>query len=251
LNEAPASLADIPVVVWQKWAPITVAYPVSNANDDEYKAQQRLVGLVYQHAPAEIIDTLLAQLDHDNRESDHLYCLGRVEGSWDQRLGEALLTKAQDPALKPANLRQLLAALIDHQVPGAQAVAERLLSLPAQPTAEERNRAAAAGHALLVHAPDGGWQPVWTLFQQSPGIGTAIIESIAASVLEESAFGQRLAERELANLYVWLVQQYPFADDPDTHTAHMVGTREMVARIRDAILVTLKRLRRHQARFSN
>jgi len=51
-----------------------------------------------------------------------------------------------------------------------------------------------------------------------------------------------LTEKQLADLYVWLVQQYPFSGDPDYSNqvlAHSVTDRESVANLRDHVLSRL------------
>jgi len=53
----------------------------------------------------------------------------------------------------------------------------------------------------------------------------------------------KLNEKQLADLYIWLVRQYPHNEDPDHSNdvmAHAVGTRESVANLRDGTLEQLK-----------
>jgi hypothetical protein len=53
----------------------------------------------------------------------------------------------------------------------------------------------------------------------------------------------KLAEVQLADLYIWLVHEYPYDEDPDHSNevmAYSVTARDGIARLRDSVLSQLK-----------
>ena len=61
-----------------------------------------------------------------------------------------------------------------------------------------------------------------------------------------------LTETQLADLYLWLVHQYPYDEDPDHSNeamAYSVTARDGIARLRDSALAQLKELGTLQACF--
>jgi hypothetical protein len=52
--------------------------------------------------------------------------------------------------------------------------------------------------------------------------------------------GARLADQQLADIYVWLSTQFPHSSDPELYGAHVVGDRESVKDYRENVLAILK-----------
>jgi predicted NACHT family NTPase len=240
LQDDPGFVSTIPADVWKRWAPIILAYPTSGGIGDE-EPHRELVKLAYQHSPDEIIQTLMIMIDKENEEGDHIFITRKVEYCWDDRLANALLNKAKDEKLKPECMGCLLGDLLDHQVREARGFAESLLPLPPPSGGDSRPRALVAARVLMTHAEDVGWSAVWPAIQQDAEFGQEVISAVAqVDGWRAASVGRRLTEDRLADLYVWLVRHYPYAEDPIVEQVHWVGPRESVARWRDSILGHLK-----------
>ena len=242
LREAPGFVLTIPADVWKRWAPIILAYPTSSGTGDE-GSHHTLVKIAYQYAPDEIIAALMLVIDRENRKYGHIFITRKVGGCWDDRLANALLIKVKDEKLKPECMGHLLSDLLDHEVDEARAFAESLVPLPPPSSGDGRCRAIVAARVLMAHAEGAGWSILWPTFQQDAEFGREVILGVACSSdwpWPVGSIGQRLREYQLADLYIWLVQQYPHAEDPKHEGGHTVGPRESVAEFRDSILRHLK-----------
>jgi hypothetical protein len=92
---------------------------------------------------------------------------------------------------------------------------------------------------LLAHDAQPSWPIFYTVLQADPDLGERVVsEHVAGGVYRENA--PALAEADLADLYVWLVRRFPFAEDPDFDHVHAVGPREQIAHWRDSILRMLE-----------
>ncbi len=247
LQEAPGFISTIPDDVWKKWAPTILAYPTSGGSEDQ-EPHHKLVTMAYHYAPAEIIETLLLLIDKENRDLNHIFITSKVEGCWDNRLANALLNKVKDEQLKPESVGCLLSDLLDHKVEEAREFAESLIPLPPLSSGDQRSKAIVAARVLTTHADDAGWSVVWPSIQQDTEFGREVIETVAHHPgRQKVSVGKVLTEDQLAELYIWLVRQYPYAEDPQHDGAHVVGPRESVAEWKDSLLRHLKERGTHQA----
>jgi hypothetical protein len=126
---------------------------------------------------------------------------------------------------------------------------QSLVSFPLPLEEDKRERVIIASTVLFNYATPSSWSVVWAAIQQDPDFGRELIESVA-NRFYPSGIRSELNEKQLADLYSWLVRQYPYNEDPDHSNdvmAHNVGTRESVANLRDGTLGQLKNFGTPQA----
>lgn len=191
--------------------------------------------LAYQYAPDEMIETLLTLIDKEDQEVSSIHVVREIESCWDDRLASALLEKAKSDTLKPQSMGQLLDHLIEHRSEEARLLAESLIILPTPSDREEREKAIVATRVLMRYTIEASWPVIWPAIQQDAEFGRDVISPMAHSP-RGTAVGQQLSESRLADLYIWLSQQYPHAEDPRSTRAHFIEPRESVAEWRDELL---------------
>ena len=246
-QETPNLIFAIPEKIWKKWAPVTVAYPTSSA-DERREAQRRLVKLAYQYAPKETIETLIVLIDKENRDHGSIFVTGVIKDCWDARLADALLKKAKDPHLKPDSMGSLLGDLSDRGVNEAVSFLKSLIHLAVSPEEESRAKAVVAARILMTQAEDAGWPVVWPALQKHREFAHDVISTISHGPgRRETRIGERLSEDALADLYIWLEQHYPHKEDPKQDGGGWVSPRESIAGWRDSILRSLQERGTHDA----
>ncbi len=208
LKEEPEYISSISGDIWEKWAATILVYPKTGDAEDEV-VRQELVLFAYNIAPDEVINTLITLIDHENNENGNINIHRAVEKCWDKRLASAIYDKVQDKKLKPQNVGELLEELIKHKYEQAKAFAKSLISLPLPRDGEERAKALAAAKALINYADDAGWLFVWSAIQQDPKFGREVLESASFLFSYQGSLEQRLKEEYIADLYIFIVQQYP------------------------------------------
>ncbi|NSW84362.1 MAG: hypothetical protein HPY90_14060 [Syntrophothermus sp.] len=247
LQKNPDFLSGLPTGIWRKWAPMILAYPISNGIGGE-EPHYELVKMAYHHAPEETISTLLILIDKENEEGKYIYITRKVEHCWDDRLAAALLNKVKDKKLKPECMGSLLCELLDHGIKEARAFAESLvISFSSLGGEDERSRAVVAASILMLHTEDAGWSVVWPTIQKDPKFAHEVLLLVADRFDDRASIGRRLTEDQLADLYIWLVRRYPYSEDPEHDDVYWVGPRESIAEFRDSLLQHLKRRGTYQA----
>jgi predicted NACHT family NTPase len=239
LQEDPFFLDTLSEADWKQWAPAIVSFPDDQGRNLE--AQKRLIALAYAHAPDEVIQTVLTIAQKENREHGNLFVLYKVETLVDRRLAESLRQLVTDPSLRPEALGEVLRVLLRYDPPAAQDLVGHLLPLPLPAEAAARERAVVVARSLVQHAPDAGWTIVWPLFESDIAFGRSVIELVAhPHDFLAGSVSSRLTENQIADLFVWLVREYPPAQDPKLDGGGWVGPRENLAHFRDALIIRLR-----------
>jgi len=238
LQEVPDFLENLPSEVWQRWASVIVAAPSSNQHKDFYL---KLVKYAYLNAHEKFIKTLITLINKENQEHDCLFVIDRLDQCWDEQLKLTLLEKVQDPLLKPKCVGQLLEELLKQGLTEAKDFAKSLISLPLSLDENEREKALIAARVLVENSEPSSWSFIWKIIQQDSCFGREVFELIAYRY--SHGIRLNLTESQLADLYIWLVHQYPYDEDPDHSNevmAYSVTARDGIARLRDSVLSQLK-----------
>jgi hypothetical protein len=238
LQESPDFLKNLPSEIWQRWAPVIVAAPSSNQHEDSYL---ELVKYAYLNASEEFIKTLITLINKENQERDDLSVINHLDKCWDEQLKLTLLEKAKDPSLKPKCIGQLLEELLKQELTEAGDFAKSLITSPLPSTENEREKALIAARVLVENSEPSSWSFIWALIQQDSSFGREVFELVAYRY--SHGIQLNLTEAQLADLYVWLLHEYPYDEDPDHSNevmAYSVTARDGIARLRDSVLSQLE-----------
>jgi len=243
LQKEPNFLATLPREAWERLVPAILTsgllLPDEPGDESNCAAHRRLVVAAHRYAPAELVAGIIRLLEREQRGCTSTFwnLLRNVEEAWDPALEDALLAMASERTLAPECSGSLLSILLVHRVEAAKVYAESLLALPLLADEREWQRALAAVLALVRFADDAGWSVVWPAIQSYRELGTQLIASIA---YRSDWNAQQLSEEQLADLYLWMAQQYPPAQLPDHRTGFIIGRADDVSTWREELLQQLK-----------
>jgi len=239
----PTWVEMLPASVWQRWAPAIIGFEEAMHGEPTRETHRRLVGLSYRHAPEETLWALAAIIKEEHRKGDETFVTRALSHCWkDKRLGSLLLLMVQNQSLKPSFFGSLLCELLEHRVAGAREYAASLLAVPIPGKGKARARARLAAEALFWQSEDAGWPVLEPVFRADPPFGHKVVLSAAARIdrLKEPRW-RDLSEEQLADLFLWMEEQFPREDDGDQLRGRRseVTPRDTVADVRDALLTTL------------
>ena len=270
LKESPKLLDTIPLTIWQRWAPVIIGYPSNNRPEDYYLD---LVKLAYVKAHKETINTLFLLIDKENEKYSYISITDKFKKCWDENLKSVLLEKAKDKALKPEVHKQLIEELLKHGCNEAKDFAKSMILIdediwtlqsyqniyisniitfcllpPAlylyglisylSSVVKEYQRALFVTKVLIENSDPTSWSLIWSVVQQDTDFGREVFEMVAYRY--SHGIDLNITEKQIADFYIWLVQQYPHNEDPVFQNAHHVGTRESIGTFRDSVLAQLK-----------
>ncbi|MBW5445797.1 hypothetical protein GE107_06945 [Cohnella sp. CFH 77786] len=224
-------------VHWKNWSPVVLSQPISLSMDDELIIHHEIIKLTYESAPDQVISDLLKLIDKENEKHSNVYILRYFKGCWDARLGESVLNKLKTQSLMPESMKCILNELLIHQIKGTEDYAKSLISPQLLDDKQSRTAAIISANVLLRNSI--GWKDIiWPLKATNPVFLHDVILTFSSN-FERYYLIQNLSEMELADLYIWLVNRFPYQEDPnhdDDEMAHFVGPREEVTSFRDEIL---------------
>ena len=241
---SPERLAALGGAVWERWAPTLVPMRRIVGEAGEREAHAALLRRAADGAAAIYSEATQAAVDAELASGTLYYALESVReglsGGAAARLGPALVDRCR-AAVSEDGLYELLRMLLGFDVAGTQEYAESLLTTML-PDAVSRERAVAAARALLEVSADGSWTTVWDTIRRSRPFGRALTMRMAAGYVQPlKDITRRFTERAIADLYCWLVREYPHAEDPINGGAYHGGSRDYVAHWRDDLLTVLER----------
>lgn len=242
LHQDPTFLETLPGDVWRNWASLILSYPVTNDI-----VRNRLVNMAYIHASEEIIDTLSVLIDKENSESSYIFITRAVEECWDSRIEELVVSKMKSQDIKPKCMGILLQQLLKRGNIEAKAYAWSLIEHRYTDDGDNRERAIIAACELVRLADSTEWETIWSKLNDDISFVRQLIYGMAD---RSNNLFSKLTEKQLAKLYIWLVQQFPYSEDPkydDEEMAHSVTPREEVGNFRDSIWRILKQKGTHEA----
>lgn len=241
-QQAPNLLGEIPPQVWLQWTPTILSiFGVPSGRVDDVHTE--LIRLAHYHAPDVVVEGIAQDLDRQVAAGGAIAIAPSIRTIWNERIADLLLSKARDVAVSSVSLHHLLKELLNRQAVGAQAFAETLLSRPLPVDEVAREKAIVAASALILHTENASWSVVWPLMQQDVPFGRAVVERIASQGYRfNDSLGKKFSEQELADFYIWLAQQYPYAEDPQHPSGEMytITARDSVASWRGGVLRNLE-----------
>ncbi|BAU65885.1 hypothetical protein STA3757_32810 [Stanieria sp. NIES-3757] len=234
-KESPDFLNSLSSEIWQRWTPVIIgSFDNSNRKDPYFD----LVRLAYEKAPSEAIDTLTILIDSENKDSDYIFATRQFKKCWDERLMSVVLERAKDSSIKPLCMNYLLEELLERNYSPAKDYVKTLITHPLPSAEEARKRAIKASQVLMINATGDLWSVFWSTVQQDKTFGREVLENMMDHAIRGEFFD--LTEKQIADFFIWLEENYPHNEDPDYDNAHFVGTRESIGHLRDNVLYRLR-----------
>lgn len=221
--------------IWKKWAPITIGMPLIS-NDPE---NGKLIAVAYKNAPEEIIQTLDVLIDEDEQKHGNLFLIDLLDGCVDMKMSEFLLSKAKKPGFNPKATGDIMRFLLRHKVQSAKDYVKSLIQVPMPTESDKREQGLIAAVALIWSADRKDWEYLWDLIQKDKEFGRLLIEKAHDNPLRGSGVLQQLSENQLAELYIWLMKEFPPEKYSQPEGAHTVTPQISIGEWRDSVLRVL------------
>lgn len=228
LRTSPEDLTELSGDVWREWAPVIVAWHPYDADPDG-QDRRVLISSALPHARNQMRDALLALVDVAGTGQSVVQLETQLDALMDETLADALFDRL-DAIADIAFLRDVLVrALGKHDLPRLCAVLALWLSREGRSQHHER---ALAALLALFDMGAVGWPIVAELIRDDPKFVSGAL--LGSQLIHERSV-RPLTDADLADLYVFLVGQFPPEEDPSVQGMHVVQSRETVGHWRDTI----------------
>ncbi|HLL60762.1 MAG TPA: hypothetical protein VK338_03520, partial [Candidatus Nitrosocosmicus sp.] len=222
--------------VWKKWAPIVIGMPVISNHPDK---NSKLVTLAYKNAPNEIINTLDRLIDDEEKRYQSVHIIGLLDGCADERMSKFLLGKVQREGFNPKAFEDVMHYLLKHKVKAAKDYVKSLIKVPLSKDESEKEKSLVAAVSLLWNADSEDWKYIWGLIKKNKEFGHLLIDRAHDYPDRGSGILQQLSEHQLAELYLWLMNEYPPEKYFRPEGFHTVTPQISISEWRDTVLRVL------------
>lgn len=238
LIESPEFIEQLSDDVWRKWAAVIVSYPLNSHGGDEMIPHQFLVAQAYKHAPDEVIQAILKQIDAENEKGEIILFPQRLDVCWDDKFKNALREKLNDDTLKIDLWGRILEELLERKDAPTQEIAQSVLNSFVADEVEKECALLAAASLMRHSEGEDWWSFVWKAIEKDADFGRALVQSVCFQVRPSN----KLKEHEAAEFYLWLVKMFPPSEDPITPmgVAFHVSTRMEITTWRNSFLNDLQ-----------
>ena len=195
--------------VWKIWAPIVVGYPLNCPADEE--PHRTIMEIAYRKDPDDIIKYLMMIVEKERREQDHISVTRRIEHCLDDRLAAVLFENMRCGDMKPSCMGGLADLLIGHDYKPLTEYARAEISKPIPGEGIVRERVIVLAESLLANSPNEGWEVIWPVIESDTKFGLEVFEKFLCLYRHDKvgSFAERLNEKQISTLYIWLASQYP------------------------------------------
>ncbi|KKP97438.1 MAG: hypothetical protein UW84_C0008G0004 [Candidatus Collierbacteria bacterium GW2011_GWA2_44_99] len=220
---------------WKRWASITLGMPLVS-NDRE---NGKIIALAYKYAPDEVIATLDVLIDDEAQRYNSLLINDLLDDCLDDRMSTFLLGKAQQQGFSPKAAGEILRFLLGHDDLSAKEYIKSKIAVPLPEDADKKEEVLSAASSLLQNADQSDWEFLWDHIQQDNEFGRALIFKSHDSPLRGSGVLQKISEPQLADLHIWLTNEFPPEEYKQPEGSGTVTPKISIGDWRDSVLRVL------------
>ncbi len=216
LKQEPEFILKISSQIWTEWIPTILKYTdlcIRNINQDKYC--ECILKKAYEINSNKVIDTLIDFMHLNNYQPSTYHDHDIYRSAKDligQPLAKSILSKVNIEDLNPGMLEILLKDLFVDANDEAKMLALSFIRLPLSTSEKARGRALVSARVLLDHVDNFIWPAIWAAIEQDSSFGREVLEYIGRMVLYDEPtrkLFQALDEKYLADLFIFLMEQYP------------------------------------------
>jgi hypothetical protein len=226
--KAPTVFDSLSDDVWKRWMLSAFGYPAPNSLTDEKHA--RVIKTAYRRSPKQFLKVLDLLIKVQNKNWGDVFILDRVTPIWDEKVADLLRSWLEDRVtLKPRAFRRLLNCLIKAGDSAARNLATDIVRQVTPTTTADLDKPVMAAFELLEHDPPAAWDLVWPIIQANAAFGKGVLGMLAADPYGSTIaqIGSRLDERQLADLYIWLMRHGEAPGTKDEDAGKMTPRRAL------------------------
>ncbi|OCQ89848.1 hypothetical protein BCD64_18035 [Nostoc sp. MBR 210] len=232
-KQEPDFIPTISSNIWVKWIPVILrSISFSDRNKEKNNEHEReIVRTAYQSIPNEFIETLIVLMMQHNYQPRTFYpndVYRLTKNLLGEPLAKAIINNVKNEDLNAGMLEILLADIFTEEIDEARAFAVSLISPSVPMSGEARDKAVVAARTLILHADNFSWSIIWSAIQQDCEFGREVLRSIAFQAAADGEIEQHLKEEYVADLYIFLAEQYPDIEEHQHESEELIGIQAVI-----------------------
>ncbi len=242
LINAPEILDDLNIDIWEKWVPYLIGISFS---DKELDIKKKLLSMAYHKCPKTLLRNVELLIEVDFNHARHNDVCDKLDGCWDNNMCETVLqsiSRLKFTSKQSSSICHILSLLLVQKYQPAIDYVKALAVLQSEEESDKIKKIAAS-IALMTGEVNGAWNILWHEINRDNNFGQELfLEYACVSGNGNTNISHLLNETEIANLYIWMVKQFPSSENPRLNESHFVGRRDSIVEFRDNLLSYLKNI---------
>ena len=238
-QESPVAYDALPGWVWQRHVATVVCTPFYDEDNGQRQEHEEIALKCYECSPAAMLYYVPMQLDAENRDGRHISCDKTLGQCWDDKLKQVVhetLVRGQE-YWRAESFDHIAALLLQHGHQPTRDMLATLVRSVSEGVCVSQERAQLAAAELITDSPDAAWPVIWPAILADRELGRGLLMNIAHGLHHNAGqVTSKLTETQLADLYVWLVKEFPYSQDPDHGGTYFGGPEGSVREFRDAVV---------------
>ena len=232
LRVRPAALDLLSSADWVEWAPM-IATMTRTVDGPTWDDKAEFLRRADVHAHHELVDALTRYISAAAKTDRQLFWADELQFLFDDDIQNFIL-RLVDASTGPLTM-DLLRVLCRKRPETAIPLLQSILTVQRH---EQRSARIAAGILLVDHDLGGSWHLLRSDFDADLQLALEVLGNADAVRYQQG--DTLLPEVILAEVYIWLMQNFYPSADPQQTGVHVVGPREQIARWRDRLLIELR-----------
>lgn len=253
LDAAPERFRMLDAEIFARWMEVLINYTLA----DGWGPLPRLLGFAYRQAPDFFLKALIARMVREESAIGTGLRVGHFKECWDERMARCMVDWLGTTSTRSGFLQDFLVALLAAQGKIFLPLVRSLVPTSVLAPGPERERATAAGRALLHSGLPEAWEILAPALEVDPQYGLDVLRN--EDWHREEALVKAVPDEALATLYILLRRTYPDLPDdgvpekpsldPEHHPyrMHRVRPEQSMVRLRDNLLSALRQRPRRSA----
>ena len=234
----PDKFQNLSKEVWAHWTPVFFG-PFGLG--DKKVVINEFIKIAYRNIPERFLDLVRDILHYQISKSQNVSVLDKIENIWDEAIANVIFEILEEAKTDFKCWGILLKALIFHGHKGSILLAEAELSSPISRVYPQRRLTIIAAQNLILYSSDAAWPKIWPLFQSDKDfVRELLLESAYYLDHEVGTLCKKLNENEIADLYIWLVREFPYSEDRRKGGSYTPSSDDMNRELRDRLLRILE-----------
>ncbi len=240
-KQEPDFISKISHNTWTKWIPVilkSINFPPRNGDVTRNEVCQKIVRTAYQSIPDEFIETLIVLMIQNNYQPRTFYpndIYQLTNELLDQCLASLILDRVPSEDLNAGLLEILLTDLFKHDVDKAKEIATSFLPKEVPKSGKARDKASVAARLIVLNPDNSSWSVFWSAVLQEHEFGQEVLEAIAFQAAHKGQIKQQLKEDYLAELYIFIAQQYSDIEQPKPENQELKSQEAGILRKLDGV----------------
>jgi hypothetical protein len=226
---------------WLKWVSVVLKYTglcrKGKTNDCYEKTILRKAYEANSNNFIEILAIFMAHANYQPRVFREHDIYRTAKNILNMPLIVSIFEKLRSQDLNAGLLEIILIDLFIYEFEEARVYAISFLALSALDSKEARAKALVAARILMEYIDDASWNTIWPLIQESHEFGRELFESVGWQSVSQGHIEQGLKEEYLADLYIFLAQQYPEIKQPKLDAQELKGIESQILEEFDSVRV--------------